>query len=118
MLRVFLLIGSSLFALSGATAATLMGDFALDVPSRGFEEHCGRLEAGEQIRYHYRSSAEVDFNIHYHRGKDVHYPVRELASRSADASFTAPDSDDYCLMWERKGDSAARVEGSVKRARP
>lgn len=98
-----------------ATAA--LGPFGLDVPARGFEEHCIRLDAGERVRYRFNANGEMDFNIHYHRGSEVHYPVKTAASRSADATFTAPHADTYCLMWERKGEGAVRVDGSVERVR-
>lgn len=104
-------------ALAGAAPARF-GHFALDVPARGFEEHCLKLESGERIRYRFRATGDVDFNIHYHRGNDVHYPVRSDAIQNADAAFSAPQTDDYCLMWERKSAGAVRVEGSVDRIKP
>ena len=99
---------------AAATTAAL-GPFGLDVPARGFNEHCVKLDAGERVRYRYSASGEMDFNIHYHRGSEVHYPVKSTASRAADATFTAPHADTYCLMWERKGEGAVRVDGSVER---
>jgi len=110
---------ASLLALAPAAAVAVtsaLGPFRLDVPARGFEEHCVKLESGERVLYRYTASADVDFNIHYHRGNEVFYPVKATASRSADASFTAPQADTYCLMWERKGDGAARIDGAVERA--
>jgi hypothetical protein len=103
-------------ALAVATAAAL-GPFGLDVPARGFDEHCIRLDTGEHVRYRFSANGELDFNIHYHRGSEVYYPVKAAESRSADATFTAPHADTYCLMWERKGEGAVRVDGSVERAR-
>lgn len=93
------------------------GPFRIDVPARGFEEHCVKLAAGESVRYRYTATAEVDFNIHHHRGNEVLYPVKSAGSRSADATFTASLADTYCLMWERKGEGAARIDGAVERAR-
>ena len=103
-------------AVAGATTAA-PGPFRLDVPARGFDEHCVQLAEGERVRYRYSATADVDFNIHYHRGRDVLYPVKTAASRSADAVFTAPHADTYCLMWERRGEGAARIEGAVERER-
>jgi hypothetical protein len=118
MLRTFASIALlAVTAVAGAAPARF-GHFALDVPARGFEEHCLKLEAGERIRYRFRAAGEVDFNIHYHRGTDVHYPVRSSAIQAADATFSAPQTDDYCLMWERKGAGAVRIEGSVDRVTP
>jgi hypothetical protein len=115
MKRYALLVNLLIPALAVATTAAL-GPFGLDVPARGFNEHCLQLGAGERIRYQFRANGEVDFNIHYHRGSDVHYPVKTSASRSADATFTAPHADTYCLMWERKVDGATRIDGSVERS--
>lgn len=118
MLRTFASIALLLVtALAGAAPAGF-GDFTLDVSARGFEEHCLKLEAGERIRYRFRASGDVDFNIHYHRGNDVHCPVKSSAIQTTDATFSAPQTDDYCLMWERKRDGAVRIEGSVDRIKP
>jgi hypothetical protein len=118
MLRTALMTGLLFAAMPAMATTALLGGFALDVPARGFEEHCVKLGAGERVRYRFRASDEVDFNIHFHRDKDVLYPVRASASRGVDAVFAAPGADVYCLMWERKGDGAVRVEGSVDRATP
>jgi hypothetical protein len=118
MLRTFASIALLLVTALASAAPARFGHFALDVPARGFEEHCLKLEAGERIRYRFRANGDVDFNIHYHRGSDVHYPVRSGAVQTADATFSAPQTDDYCLMWERKGDGAVRIEGSVDRVKP
>ena len=96
-------------------AGALFGPFRVDVPARGFEEHCVKLESGEAVHYRFRASSEVDFNIHYHRGKDVLYPVRERGSRRAEGKYTAPHDDTFCLMWEHTGDVGARIDGSVER---
>jgi hypothetical protein len=118
MTRRAVLMGLSFFALPAAGAPGSFGSFAVEVPARGFEEHCVNLRSGESVRYRYRASAPVDFNIHFHRGKDVHYPVRATASRAEDATFTAPETDGYCLMWEHRGDGTVRIEGTVDPIRP
>lgn len=100
-----------------AAVTAAPGPFRLEVPARGFEEHCLKLEAGDLIRYRYTATAEVDFNIHYHRGNDVLYPVKSTSSRAADARFAAPHADTYCLMWERRSDGAARIDGVVERVK-
>ena len=99
-----------------ALAATaLFGPFRVDVPARGFEEHCVKLESGEAVHYRFRASGEVDFNIHHHRGSEVLYPVQTPATVVADGEFKAPQSDTYCLMWERKREGSVRIDGAVDR---
>jgi hypothetical protein len=108
---------SLLFALTDASASEGEGPFSLRIKSRGFDERCVRLEAGEAIRYRFTASVPVDFNIHHHRGKDVFYPVKSSRVDSGDASFVAPGSDDYCLMWEHAGPGEAAVTGTLERLR-
>ena len=75
-------------------------------------EECTRLEAGQSRKYHWKSDAPVDFNIHYHRGKDVFYPVKRDRMRGDGGTFTARSGEDYCWMWTAK-DKAAKIEGSI-----
>jgi hypothetical protein len=91
-----------------------VGPFTIELREKSFDERCLRLEAGQSIRYRFRASAPVDFNIHYHRGNDVIFPVKQAAVRDASSSFCADLAEDYCLMWESAGTSA-RIEGSVER---
>lgn len=98
-------------------ATALFGPFRLDVPARGFEEHCVNLESGETARYAFRSSGAVDFNVHHHPGNQVVYLVQTAATRTGDGAFTAPRADTYCLMWERKSEGAVRVDGTLERQR-
>lgn len=118
MLRTFASIALLLVTALAGAAAARFGHFAFDVPARGFEEYCLKLEGGERVRYRFRADGEVDFNIHYHRGNDVDYPVKTGGVQTADETFIAPQADDYCLMWERKSAGAVRIEGSVDRVKP
>ena len=103
-------------AACGASAAPAGGAVAVDVtlqPNKIHEE-CARLEPGQSRRYHWKSSAPVDFNIHYHSGKDVHYPVKRDAMRGDGGTFTAKSAEDYCWMWSAR-DKPAKVEGGIEK---
>src|SRR5687767_9293047 len=93
-----------------APATTLAVDVEL-APKKVHEE-CARMEPGESRRWHWKSDAPVDFNIHYHRGKDVFFPVKRDAMRGDGGTFTAKTGEDYCWMWTAK-DAAAKVEGRI-----
>lgn len=102
--------------LAAIAADVAAGDaFRLTIGAGKFDEHCLKIEAGRAIAYRFDASAPVDFNIHYHRGKDVLYPVRRDATRRLASTFRAESTDDYCLMWENRGAAAVTVEGRVKR---
>jgi hypothetical protein len=102
-----------LFALP-ALANGGSGPYSFTLSGKAFDERCLKLAAGESIRYRFRASAPVDFNIHYHRGKEVFFPVKQAAVREAESTFRAESADDYCLMWEHAGAGAAKVEGSIE----
>lgn len=77
-------------------------------------EACERLEKGDKRLYHWKATAPVDFNIHFHEADDVHYPVKRDAMRGDGGTFAAPRRHDYCWMWTARG-ATARVTGQVLR---
>ena len=98
-----------------ANAAQESGPRAVAItlePAKVHEE-CMRLEAGDKRRFHWKSNAPVDFNIHYHEGKDVFFPLKRDAMRGDGGTFIAKIAQDYCWMWTAKN-AAAKVEGSIE----
>lgn len=69
--------------------------------------------AGEAVAYRFEASAPLDFNIHFHRGKDVEYPVKIERTPRHDAAFSAPSAETFCWMWTSRSAGAVRVSGSV-----
>jgi hypothetical protein len=110
-IAVFLLV---LFG-APALASDDAGPYSFTLSGTSFEERCLTIAAGESVRYRFRSSVPVDFNIHYHRGNEIAYPVKRSAVRDADSTFQARKSDGYCLMWEHSGTGEAKVDGSIER---
>ena len=106
-----------LLALAGAPtlAGEGAGPYSFTLSGKSFDERCLTLAAGESIRYRFSASAPIDFNIHYHRGNAISFPVKRSAIREADATFRAKAAEGYCLMWEHSGAGDAKVEGSIVR---
>ena len=88
--------------------------FALE-PTKVHEE-CLRMEAGEKRRFHWKADGPVDFNVHYHEGRDVFYPVKRDGMRGDGGTFTAKIAQDYCWMWTAKN-TPAKIEGSIDPAK-
>ena len=84
-------------------------------PQKDFEV-CTKMQKGETRRYSWRSDNAVDFNIHYHRGKEVTYPVKRTSMRGDGGSFTAKDADEYCWMWTAKN-GRAKLDGRLENPR-
>lgn len=62
-------------------------------------EVCGTLPAGTAVRWDFESDAPMDFNVHYHVDKDVVFPFKRTAVRSAQDTLVAKIEQDYCWMW-------------------
>jgi hypothetical protein len=77
-----------------------------------FHELCIELTPRQRIAYEFRTSASVDFNIHFHTGDKVDYPLLRKGLRSLASSFTPTRPDHYCLMWENKTAKPVRLEYS------
>jgi hypothetical protein len=75
-------------------------------------EECMRLEPGETRKYQWKADVAVHFNIHYHRGDDVFYPVRKDTARGHNGTFKAKAAEDYCWMWSAR-DVPATIEGRI-----
>jgi hypothetical protein len=107
LLPALLLLTTASFA---NDAAKVDVDVALEAGK--VHEACERLEKGDRRRYHWKATAPVDFNIHYHRGNDVVFPVRRDGMRGDGGTFVAKTAEDYCWMWTART-APARVTGQV-----
>jgi hypothetical protein len=72
-----------------------------------FHEYCLPLAAREDVRYEFRSSDPITFNIHYHAGLTVRYPVRSSGVTGLAETFSAPAVQTYCLMWTNENAAVA-----------
>jgi hypothetical protein len=75
-------------------------------------EECIRLEKGQARRYEWKSTAKVDFNIHYHEGQEVFYPTKHDDVSKGRGRFKAKIAQEYCWMWTAK--APATIEGRIR----
>ena len=99
--------------LAQAAAQPVAKTFAHTVNARGSAEECFRLAANGSVAYAFEASAPVDFNIHFHRGNEVEYPVKSDQVRHADARFVAASAEEYCLMWTNRTAASLSVRGTL-----
>jgi hypothetical protein len=71
----------------------------MDVAPGRFAEACGRLANGDKVSWSFEGSAPMDFNVHYHEGKAVVFPVRQNGVAAARGTLSAEMPQDYCWMW-------------------
>ena len=68
------------------------------VPAKEFHEECLDLAAGQRLAYVFTAAKTVQFNIHYHVGDKVYYPVRR-DTRHLHGEYTSHQAPGYCMMW-------------------
>ena len=68
-----------------------------------FVEVCGKLAVGEGVRWNFATAAPVDFNIHYHVGKEAVFPAKQAQVSSGRDTLNVTVAQDYCWMWTNKG---------------
>ena len=79
-----------------------------------FSEVCGKLKKGNLIRWQFDSSAPLDFNIHYHEGKEIIFPYKMNAIKSAKEELLISLDQDFCWMWTNKSGEAVKLEMSLR----
>jgi hypothetical protein len=83
-----------------ATAATAKDHpIRLTIAPGKVAEVCMPLAEGDTLRWRYKASVALDFNLHHHVEKAVIMPV-DLKARQGDKGELRIDrSNDWCLMW-------------------
>lgn len=113
-----------LFLLAGSARASLVviawdeeSGFrhSVELEAGGFAELCGELAADDRVSWAFEAGAELDFNIHYHEGDDVTYPVKSPAVRSLADALTAPVEQTYCWMWTNRLDGPVTLKVGLSR---
>ena len=80
-----------------------------------FVEICGKLPAGVKVNWRFEAGAPVDFNVHYHIGKDVAYPFKQSAVLSGKDTLDAKIEQDYCWMWSNKSAAPSTLAVQMQR---
>lgn len=80
-----------------------------------FAEICGALDKSQAVNWRFNSTGPLAFNVHYHQGKDVVYPVKRDASTQADGRLVANPPQTYCWMWSNKGSQAVTLQVELRR---
>ena len=89
-----------------ATAVLICGSQTHAAESKSYNlrpgevhESCYDLATGGKLNYQYTGSSVTLFNIHYHMGKDIIYPVPDELAFRRNSSLTSASAQSYCLMW-------------------
>jgi len=80
-----------------------------------FIEVCEKLPHSSKVTWSFRSAVPLNFNIHYHEGKEVKFPAKRDSSSSAEGVLDVPVEQDYCWMWTNKSKSPVTLDLALKR---
>lgn len=62
-------------------------------------EECFPLRPGQTLQYNFKLERPAKFNLHYHLGKDVFYPIRSESVSEQKGTYVPSIAKEYCLMW-------------------
>ncbi len=80
-----------------------------------FVELCDKLPAGLQVAWRFEASSALDFNVHYHLGKEVVFPFKLSAVASGKDTLHTQIEQDYCWMWSNKSPTPATLSVTLRR---
>ena len=75
-----------------------------------FAEVCGQLDRGQSVAWSFKADRPMNFNIHYHEGKQVVFPAKQDAAVDAQGKLDVSLSQDYCWMWTNKANAPIRLQ--------
>ena len=81
---------------------------AVSVAPGKFAEVCGKLAQGQSVAWSFKGDRPMNFNIHYHEGKQVVFAAKQDAAVDAQGKLDVRLSQDYCWMWTNKTDLPAK----------
>lgn len=79
------------------------------LPEKKVHEECMPLSAGQTLTFNYEANAELEFNLHFHHGKAVTYPLKGKYSNYSNI-YVATQKNDFCLMWQNKTGEPVKLQ--------
>ncbi|MGQ3095325.1 hypothetical protein [Roseateles sp.] len=92
------------------------GQFAhkAEVQPTKFVEVCAKLKPGQKIAWSFQGSAAMNFNIHYHLGKETVYPAKLTEVREAAQTLRVEAEQVHCWLWSNKTSAVALLDVALK----
>lgn len=122
----FLLLSLSLL-ISGCATSGNIEDSGMSInktvtikPSGSYED-CMSVLPGQIIDYSFNSSNFVNFNLHYHAKKELHFPVNKkgvmMGKGSLDPQkldYYTEDQEFFCVMWNNLNSEPVQLSFSCE----
>jgi hypothetical protein len=85
----------------------------INMPAKQVHEECIALSEGQTLKFSYEANAVLEFNLHFHHGKDVTYPLKGKYSIYSN-TYLATQKNDFCLMWENKTGGIVKLQTTYR----
>ena len=89
----------SLLILAACAVAPVKESGMSQIKPAGIHEECTSVKSGQKFIYSFYASVPVDFNVHYHAGDKIFYPLERRGVTMDDGTYVPDHEDIYCLMW-------------------
>ncbi len=73
-------------------------------------EKCFSLNNKQLVDYSFKANQAISFNIHYHLGEQIKYPVSERVIASVSSVFNPKSTRFYCFMWENNSKVSTNLD--------
>ena len=123
--RAAIVVGLSVLALSAVSRAELIdvkwnasGEFerAQSIAPGKFVEICENLAKDSAVTWQFKASTPLNFNVHFHQGKEVAFPEKRDGVSELKGTLVAQSKEDYCWMWTNKGDVSSSIRVLLAKA--
>lgn len=74
-----------------------------------FVEFCENLPKDSAVTWQFKASAPLNFNIHFHQGKEVAFAEKQDSVSKLQGTLVAQSDEDYCWMWTNRGNAASNI---------
>jgi hypothetical protein len=92
-------IAGLVLALLAGTVAAKDHPIRIAIAPGKVAEVCMPLRAGDTLRWRFKASVALAFNLHHHVEKEVLMPVDRQAVQADQGELAIDRSNDWCLMW-------------------
>ena len=87
----------------------------LQVAPGDFLELCEHLPARSSVAWTFDADGPMDFNVHFHEGKDVHYPAKKNGVQKDTGTLSVSLEQDYCWMWSNESQDKRALHLQLKK---
>ena len=94
-----------ILAAAASSAAANDQPIRLTIAPGKVAEVCMPLAEGDTLRWRFKASAALDFNLHHHVDKLVLMPVERKAVAADSGEQLIDRRNDWCLMWTAPADA-------------